>query len=489
MRHRFILLFALVGLALLPSCAYTVDQDKAPLQGFAWKPLTPIPGGSWSGVALTSAEATAVLDIVNTASLSQLDNEIGLTSTAAQNIVSARAIKTLGDLDRVPYVGPSALTTLKKYVPEWIGSPAEGSSVSQSGVTFTSTEVSVVLEMANRATFDQLDKEVGLTSTAARSIVAARPIATLVELDQVKYVGGSALKALRALVPMWKPVGGGATGGTEYDGIAFDAAEEGTALVIVNRASDGQLKAGGVTTTPRRILIANRPWASLAAVAAFKGIGAATMRALRTMVATWQGTTTAPPALAVSTLTAAAATAGAASQYYDRVVVVPRAIITSTPSKSSTGKAVFYIADPAAGDVQQLKVYVSPSARLQIAFATIYDDIRIQGRFTKYRDEFELLLDLPDKHSLKLNRSGLTYRCYKAIQAAWRSTAANPEGAVRVSSTSGYVFMIPLPLFKHHPMWAGSPPSSPRSSGNEQDLAWNGAAQSKLNAWRLANGY
>ena len=48
--------------------------------------------------------------------------------------------------------------------------------------------------------------------------------------------------------------------------------------------------------------------------------------------------------------------------------------------------------------------------------------------------------------------------------------------------------MVPLPIFLDHPMWNSSPPAAPKDSGNEQDLAWNAAAQKALNSWLLSGG-
>ena len=471
----------------LAACAPAPDEVLDDDPHYTWKPSALVSGGTFSGVTFTAAEATTVLDMVNSASQSQLDNEIRLTSTAAKYIVAARPIKTMTALDAVKYVGKSALTRLKAYVPSWTKAPDAGTSISQSGVTFSSTEMTAVLEMVNKATQAQLDIDMSLTSTAAKNIVLARPIKTLAALDAVKYVGGSALKALKAYVPKWKPSGTTPTGGGTYDGVTFTAAEEKTALEIANKATDAQLKTGSVTTSPRKVIITNRPWASLKALAAYSGIGPATIKAIKAMVPTWKGAVIAPDKVTVKTLAAEAATNGSKSAYYGKVVDVSRAIITSTPSKSSSGNVSFWIADPTAGDTKQLKVYISATAKQKTTFASIFDDVTVTGVFTRYGSTWELLLDDATKHSLALNKNGLAYKYYKSIQSAWHSTSKNPEGAVRVVSSSSYVYMVPLPIFLDHPMWQGTSPGAPKDSGNEQDLSWNSSAQKTLNAWLKAN--
>ena len=66
-------------------------------------------------MSFTSAQAAAVLSLANTASQSVLDNDVGLDSRAAANIVAARPFSTLQQLAAVPYVGTSALKKLKAY--------------------------------------------------------------------------------------------------------------------------------------------------------------------------------------------------------------------------------------------------------------------------------------------------------------------------------------------------------------------------------------
>jgi DNA uptake protein ComE-like DNA-binding protein len=365
-----------------------------------WKPSSLVQGGTWSGVTFTAVEATAALDMANTATQSQLDNEIGLDARAAQNIVDARPITTMVDLDAVAYVGPSALDKLRAHTTTWSQQPGQGSTVIQSGVTFSAQEVTLLLDLVNEASQSVLDDDVGLDSRAAQNIVAARPIKTVADLDAVAYVGSTALNKLKAYLPTWKP---------------------------------------------------------------------------------------GPPEVSVADLEQEAGTKGVSSEYFDKVVVVERAIVTSEPYTTSAGSLIFWVADPAEGDQQQLKVYVKSAADQSTSWVSIFDDVRLEATFTKYGYIFQLKLSDPEQHAISLNKGGLAYEDYLTIQAAWKSTAANPEGVVRLSSTSGTIFMVPMPLFLNHPMWGGSPPAKPENSGNEQDLAWNAAAQQQLNAWHAAN--
>jgi hypothetical protein len=297
-------------------------------------------------------------------------------------------------------VGPVALERLRAYATTWNQQPGQGSAVTQSGVTFSAQEVTVLLDLVNKASQSVLDDDAGLDSRAAQNIVAARPIKTVADLDAVAYVGATALKKLKAYLPAWKP-----------------------------------------------------------------GL----------------------PEVSVADLEQEAGTKGVSSEYFDTVVLVGRAIVTSEPYTTSAGSLIFWVADPAEGDQQQLKVYVKSSADQSTSWVSIFDDVRLEATFTKYGYTFQLKLSDPDQHAIAQNTSGLAFEDYLAVQAAWQSTAAKPEGVVRVSSTSGTIFMVPMPLFLNHPMWGGNPPGTPNNSGNWQDLAWNAAAQQQLNAWRAAN--
>ena len=256
--------------------------------------------GTWNGVVFSGFEVGVVLDIVNNASFEILNDEVRLDSRAATNIVGRRPIASMDALDAIPYVATQAFQRLKAFVPNWTpDAPAEpneptpepGEVLEVSGVAFTPAEAAAVIDMANRAPHDLLDNEVRLDVRAANNIVAARPIADLVALDAIPYVAFTALTRMKEFIPQWEiisPTTPPVTGGT-YNGVEFTAEEETVALEIANLASPAQLTEGGVTASPRNLIVGNRPWNELAAVAAFSGIGPATMNAIKNMVPDWQG--------------------------------------------------------------------------------------------------------------------------------------------------------------------------------------------------------
>jgi hypothetical protein len=86
--------------------------------------------GMVEGVELTRAEAAAMVAIANTATLTRLDDEIGLDARAAKGIVDNRPYPSVEGVAAVPYVGKNALTRLRDFAAEnpvemLSGAPAE----------------------------------------------------------------------------------------------------------------------------------------------------------------------------------------------------------------------------------------------------------------------------------------------------------------------------------------------------------------------------
>jgi DNA uptake protein ComE-like DNA-binding protein len=71
-------------------------------------------------------------------------------------------------------------------------------------VSFSAEEAAVVLEIANEASYDELDADVGLDADAAANIVDARPIPDMAALADVPQVGASSLERLKDYVTEWR---------------------------------------------------------------------------------------------------------------------------------------------------------------------------------------------------------------------------------------------------------------------------------------------
>ena len=134
-----------------------------------------------------------------------------------------------------------------------------------------------------------------LDARAAGALVAHRPFASVTAMGPLPYIGGAALGRLRAEAGAWwfalragvaPPLAG------VFDGVTFDDATAAVALDIANLASAPQLQQHGMTATTAGLIVAHRPYVTLAAVAAVDGVGSATMLALRGYA---QGGTWVPP--------------------------------------------------------------------------------------------------------------------------------------------------------------------------------------------------
>ncbi|MBW2256492.1 MAG: helix-hairpin-helix domain-containing protein, partial [Deltaproteobacteria bacterium] len=267
------------------------------------------------------------------------------------------------------------------------------------------------------------------------------------------------------------------------EGVPLTPEQAADILAVSNDATVDQLDTGaGLDARAAQNIVAARPLATIEQLAAVTYVGKTAIERLRDYAPQWSPGEP-PSQVSVQALADEVATNGEASTWLGTTVIVDRAIVTSTPIAGASGYVKFDIADPSAGHAEQLLVYVAASATQDTAWLSLFDDVALVGTFTRYGTTFEIALTDPAVHSLSLNKSGLQYDDYETVQAAWRSTAANPEGAVRVVSGFGYTYMVPLPLFQHHPMWGGTPPGPPSNSGNEQDYNWLIAAQDALDAW------
>ncbi|MFC1705934.1 helix-hairpin-helix domain-containing protein [Planctomycetota bacterium] len=453
---------------------------------------SPAASDAYEGVSFTVAEVQAALDMVNNATYDQLRYEATLTSTAANNIVAARPIATMGALAEVSYVGTAAMTDIKNYVPSWLaaapdpGSGDGGGGGTYDGVTFTESEIALALDIANNATFDQLRYEATLTSTAANNVVAARPIATMEALAAVSYVGTAALTDIKSFIPSWTPTTPTPGQGGTFEGVVFSDDEARTALQIANTAIFDQLRNDATLTSTAAInIIAARPIATMDDLAAVSYVGAAAMADFKSYIPNWTGPGWEPTKTTIQDLFAEAVAhdAGTPSTLYDEIVTVERALLTSEPYTHSSGAVSFWVADPRAGNVEQVKIYVAASAGVDMNFASTFDDVTVTGKFTKYAETWEILIDAAGDHSIKLTTSGLAYEPYLTVERAHSSTTANPEGGVRVASDFGYCFMVPLPIFCDHPMWNGNDPGAPNDAEGP-DTSWVIAAQNALDTWR-----
>lgn len=242
---------------------------------------------------ITAAEAQRVLDLVNYPGVDQaeLDEAVGLDARVAKAIVDYRAgadgkfpslddreLASLAELDALPYIGNAALAKLAAYATEHPAPPAER----HENVVFKGWQAEIVVWGANTVPVGVLDGL--LDNRAAANVIAARPIANLKALADVALIGSNALQAFRGQARTWwfareQQQNQPSLAGT-FDGVAFDEATAKVALEIANTHSRDQLVAGGVYGNGASAIVGNRPYTSLAGVAAVSGVGTSTMQGL-----------------------------------------------------------------------------------------------------------------------------------------------------------------------------------------------------------------
>ncbi len=160
-----------------------------------------------------SSQAQGLLDFLNdpATDMGVLDDDAALDRRAASNLVAFklgpdglvdtvddRSFRTVCEADGVKWVGPATLLQLAGYARQR-GYPrrVEQAAGSWEGVAFTRDEAKRTLALVNRSSSVSLDDRVPLDKRAVRSIIEARPIASIEELADLYFVGPHALASLK----------------------------------------------------------------------------------------------------------------------------------------------------------------------------------------------------------------------------------------------------------------------------------------------------
>lgn len=134
----------------------------------------------------------------NTLSFDVLDDDVGLDSRAAENIVARRPFATVAELDAVPYVGVSALEKLLTY--------ARANHTQDPG-ELPLRDV-LMLRSANGLLINQLQYDLHWPRRAASALVGLRPHLSIEGLRGLDGVGEAEMLALEAFaVQQWGPIG------------------------------------------------------------------------------------------------------------------------------------------------------------------------------------------------------------------------------------------------------------------------------------------
>lgn len=142
-----------------------------------------------------------ILELANTATFEELDVWVGLDIRAAQTIVDGRRSQPFNSLQQlrdVLYIGPVSIRKMYEHLYVSGRCPEE---LDPSGVVNVLCRpiVNRILELANTASQDVLDHEVGLDSRAAANIMVIRkerPFASFAELWDVGYVKAVAFEKM-----------------------------------------------------------------------------------------------------------------------------------------------------------------------------------------------------------------------------------------------------------------------------------------------------
>jgi hypothetical protein len=222
--------------------------------------------------------AASVLDLVNTADAATLKTVV--STSAANAIVAARPLATLGHLASVSYVGDAALNALlARVAPDDV---ASGAGFWEETLLAADQAVAA-LDMANGLELTMLGCDLGLSATVAQRVIAARPLDSVKALVDVPYFGAAHLRKFKDNIGWYRTADATAT---RLDCVSFTPAEREAGLRFANEAGYGQLcsVAGcgfGGWTQQVGILLRGRDWTSLEEVAATRGIGPASMGAIR----------------------------------------------------------------------------------------------------------------------------------------------------------------------------------------------------------------
>ncbi len=233
MAHIGTKLFGLlvVGAALLGGCSVMTGGDTSS------EPATAISTDSQAIVEGTP-EAYGVVGLVNDpkTDFHVLDELVPLDKRAARNLIAHRngpdgvlgtadddLFDNVTEVDDVKYVGPVALESLLAYA-EAQGYVPTGDDVLgvYDDVAFTVDEAAATLELVNTASYDTLDIDVALDKRAVDSIMAARNVESMLQLEELYFVGHSAMLKLRDY-PKTAPAPAPDPTGTTPNGMECDA--------------------------------------------------------------------------------------------------------------------------------------------------------------------------------------------------------------------------------------------------------------------------
>ncbi len=229
MAHAKLFGLLAMGTLLLGGCAARVGETG---------PEPSATSSERQSIVEGTPDARGVLGLVNdpATTLYVLDELVPLNRRAAENLIAHRdgpdgvrgtadddPFDDVAEVDAVPQVGPAAMASLLAYAEAHGYVPSGGDLLGVfDNVAFTVDEATATLALVNSASYATLDEDVGLDKRAVDSIVAAREVESLLELEGLYFVGHSAMLKLREFPKTAAPPPPPPTGDTP-DGMECDA--------------------------------------------------------------------------------------------------------------------------------------------------------------------------------------------------------------------------------------------------------------------------
>lgn len=178
-----------------------------------------------------------------------------------------------------------------------VGGKADGAALALEG-TPEGVGVLRLLNDGETTDFAFLDDTVALDRRAAENLIAHRdgadatfgtrdddPFDTIAEVDEVRYVGPTALERLRAFAVDNDYVPGPNDVLGTYDGVTFTVAEADRVIRFANEATEDALRGASVPSRAITSIVAARPIATVADLASLYWVGSATLQHLLDAVA------------------------------------------------------------------------------------------------------------------------------------------------------------------------------------------------------------